>query len=557
MKIPSFMSWLRRFRAPPAVPTGTIATIKPDKKSKGISLQALMNLTSAVAPIKDTFVKYQMPELPPGVRPLVAPTRDTGLKLAHDEAPGMAFDDGGSLPLFGWLNGFNSFGCGMAFPGYPVLAELTQISEYRSPSETTSTEMTRKWIKIISKGSGDKADKITEIEKCMDEMKVRDMFRRAALLDGEFGRAQIIMNIKGQDDDDTRQLPLDISPQGVAKGSLLSLQCIEPYWSTPYSWNAMYPERADFYIPQSWYIMGRKTHSTRLLTFIGREVPDLLKPAYNFGGMSLTQLMQPYVTMWLRTRKSVNDLINNFSVTVLKTNLESTLQEGGDGMTLLKRIQLFIQTRGNQGLAAIDMTSEDIVKQDTSLASLDKLQSQSQEHMSAPCHIPLVKLFGVTPAGLNATSEGEIQVWYDFVRAMQENLYGPAIIILLKVIQLHLFGSIDDEISHEWVSLVEPSGKELAEIRGADATAGQGYVSAGVVSPDEERERLQNDPTSGYDNLNGPAPEPVVDPDVEFTAEAGAEQADAERQHSAEQADKQRDHDADTAARTAKAKTAA
>ncbi|WP_241502645.1 anti-CBASS protein Acb1 family protein [Bombella intestini] len=33
----------------------------------------------------------------------------------------------------------------------------------------------------------------------------------------------------------------------------------------------------------------------------------------------------------------------------------------------------------------------------------------------------LVKLFGITPNGLNASSEGEIRVFYDEIAAFQEN----------------------------------------------------------------------------------------------------------------------------------------
>lgn len=491
------------------------------------------------------FVEYKAPDLPPNVRPASAPASVTLAMDSRSNAiePGhMALDSAGGV--FGWLNQYNSLGCGLFFPGYPYLAELTQISEYRAPAETVSTEMTRKWVEIISKGGGDKSDKIAEITERMEELKVRDMFRRAALLDGEFGRAQIIFNFKGQTDDASRQLPLTIDSTGVKKGSLESIQCIEPYWSTPFSWNAMYPERADFYKPTSWYIMGRKTHTTRLLTFIAREVPDILKPSYNFGGISLSQLMQPYVDFWLRTRKSVNDLIRNFSITVLATDLSTTIQEGGDGSSLVARATLFTQNRDNQGLMLVNKDSEEIVKVNTPLSGLGELQAQAQEHMAAPAHIPLIKLFGVVPTGLNATGEGEIQVWYDHVHAMQENLYGPNFEIMLKVVQLDLYGAIDDDITSRWVPLDEPTQKELSEIRASDATAGTGYINAGVVSAEEERERLQNDPLSGYDNLSGPAPE-IEEP--EMPEDNTGDLAEMGNEHESGEADKQRDHEAEQA----------
>jgi hypothetical protein len=48
---------------------------------------------------------------------------------------------------------------------------------------------------------------------------------------------------------------------------------------------------------------------------------------------------------------------------------------------------------------AIDKDTEDFANVEKSLAGLDKLQAQAQEHMAAVCGIPLVILLGVTPTG--------------------------------------------------------------------------------------------------------------------------------------------------------------
>jgi hypothetical protein len=135
--------------------------------------------------------------------------------------------------------------------------------------------------------------------------------------------------------------------------------------------------------------------------------------------------------------------------------------------------------------------------------------------MAAPSHIPLVKLLGVTPTGLNASSEGEIKVFYDYVRALQQSVFAEHLKTVIEVIQLHLFGAIDDAITFEFVPLTSPSVKELSEIRKSDADAGVAYIQAGVVSPEEERERLMADPSSGYTNLAGPAPEPPPTPGLD------------------------------------------
>jgi phage-related protein (TIGR01555 family) len=494
----------RAFRAPSA-PAAPIA--RPQRP--GISLRALENLSGMLA-ADGTTRRYELPTLPPGVVP--SPGTPAPF-MAADEAPRMAMDDGYTAPGFGWLNQYNTLGCGLTFPGYAYLATLAQISEYRAPAEVMSTEMTRKWLKLVGKGEGDSAEKLKKIEDRLTELKVRDAFRRAAWQDDIFGRSQIYVRIRNQDDDVSRAKPLTIEAGGgVGVGDLLGFQVIEPYWTTPFSYNAQYPEQPSWYRPESWYIMGRKTHRTRLLPFISREVPDILKPAYNFGGVSMTQLMEPYVTMWLRTRKSVNDLVNIFSITTLATDMNATLSEGADGSDLIRRMQIFISNRDNKGLMLINKGTEEMGQQNTPLGTLDALQAQSQEHMAAPCHIPLIKLFGVVPTGLNATGEGEIQVWYDFVRSRQENLFGPQFDVILKLIQLDLFGSIDPNIGYEWVPLDEPTAKEKAEERKSDAERDTAYINASVVDPDEVREKLQRDPNSGYDNLSGPAPGPPALP---------------------------------------------
>ncbi len=545
---------LSRFKAAWRALVGTpdAPTEAPEKPQAGLKLSVLNNILEAIK-ADDTAprVTLKLPDLPPGVRPAKPLTKDDpGLFLAMDESPDIVMDGTMDLPAFGWLSNYNGLGCTLTFPGYPYLANLTQISEYRSPSEVISTEMTRKWLKLVRKGaaakkkpgdSGDAAaDKMEKIDARMVELKVRDKFRKAAWYDGIYGRGQIYIDIDKQDDEMGRQKPLMIDDNGgVGKGTLKGLTVIEPYWTTPYSYNASFPEKADYYVPQSWYIMGRKTHTTRLLPFISREVPDILKPAYNFGGISMSQLMEPYVNMWLRTRKSVNDLVNIFSIVTLSTDMNAALA-GGSGDSLTRRAQLFTAMRDNKGMLLINKNTEELGLQNVPLGTLDKLQAQAQEHMAAPCHIPLIKLFGVVPTGLNATGEGEIQIWYDFVKACQENLFGPQMDIVLKLIQLDLFGSVDDSIGYEWVPLDEPTAKEKAEERKSNADEAGVLIDKGVVDPDEAREKLQRDPNSGWDNLVGDAPEPpepelpTVDPTAEATMGHEAEQNDAQRDHEKE-----------------------
>ena len=270
--------------------------------------------------------------------PLQLPALPAGVKRAD-----MAMDDagGGGFPNLGYLNA-GTVAFGLYFPGYPWLAELAQRSEYRQPTETTAKELTRKWITFKSKGTSDKTEKIRQIENAFTEFNVREVFRKAATHDGFYGVGHVYVDIRGAD----KTLPLIIEAETLPKDSLLGFKNIEPVWCTPLVWNSTDPTAPDFYKPTAWMVLGQRIDASRMMQFISREVPDIIKPAYNFGGISLTQLISPYVDRWLRTADAVNRLICNFSIIFLQMDMTAALQEGNN-QGVLARIRNFTKTRDN------------------------------------------------------------------------------------------------------------------------------------------------------------------------------------------------------------------
>lgn len=466
---------------------------KPKPKSKppgplaaGMQISAL---TIAKALVKPTQMVERRVLCAPVLPERVLPPAD---QLASDH---VTYDSASSA----WGLAY-SRDCDLGFRGYQYLAELAQRSEYRSPAETIASEMTRKWIEFKAIGKGDKSKKISEIAAEFKRLGIQQAFRKIAELDSFFGRAQLHIRIKGQSTDARLVTPLVVSPETIAKGSLEGLTVVEPMWTTPNFYNAMDPLAPDFYKPKSWYIMGRLIHASRLLTFVAREVPDMLKPSYNFSGVSMTQLMEPYVNQWLRTRNSVSDMLHSFSISGIKTDLNATMS-GSEEETLVGRAELFNALRDSRGLMLLNKDTEDFFQFNVPLSGLDSLQAQAQEHMAAPSHIPLVKLLGVTPTGLNASSAGEIAVFYDFVLALQRHFFSPNLQIVLELVQLSLYGQIDKDIGFEYVPLTELTGEALSAIRKEATDGGCALIDRGVISPLEERERLASDPNSGYNNL--------------------------------------------------------
>lgn len=428
----------------------------------------------------------------------------------------------------GLYNG--AFFNGIQFMGYTYLAELAQRPEYRRFAEVTATEMTRRWIRIQSKSTDRKAresktDRIKQLEAEMERLDVQGCFRKMVELDGFFGRAHLYLDTGDTDKPEELMTSIGNGSNGITKlkfrgrkGYLKALKAVEPVWTYPAMYNAIDPLKDDWYKPQSWLVQGKELHHTRLLTFVGREVPDLLKPSYSFGGLSLSQMAKPYVDNWLRQRTAIGDLVVSFTQWILSTDLAALL--AADGSQLFDRATLFSNLKNNQGMMMINKDSEEFSNVTAPLGGLDSLQAQSQEHMCSVVGIPVVKLLGIQPAGLNASSEGELTTWYEWVEAYQEKFFTEKLHIVLDHIQMSLWGEVDQDITFSYEPLRVMSAKEKADLRKADAEAGASLIDHGVISPEEERARIAADPDTPYQGLeveDVPAAAPMEEEEGDYS----------------------------------------
>jgi len=487
------MNWFRRLWARQPAPVKEL-TLKQTDHGMVVGDVAISTMRRQ----QEKTQVFTLPTHPPGVGPA---------KTASGKS-GMAMDDG-IIQAQSWASQAiigSFFTEGVTFLGYAYLSELAQRPEYRIISETIATEMTRKWISFTSKDTeDDKTDRIKELEAEFERLHVRNMFARATQQDGFFGRGHIYIDTGDTDDPKELDKPIgggwdDLSKAKFSKKPIVSLKTVEAVWCYPTSYNSNNPLKDDWYNPQQWYAQQNIVHASRLITFIAREVPDLLKPTYSFGGLSLSQMAKPYVDNWLRNRQSASDLLNAFTTWVLKSNLATSIQ--GDGQQLFKRAELFNLTRANSGLMIVDKNSEEFENVSAPIAGVAELVAQSQEHMASVSHIPTVKLLGIQPAGLNADSEGVMRSFYDYIASCQEHQYRDKIHRLLGYVMYSLWGETDDQIGFKFEPLWALSEKDAAEVRKTDAETDQIHVDTGVLAPEEIRKRVAGDPDTPYAGLD-------------------------------------------------------
>lgn len=453
----------------------------------------------------DAYRPFDLPAFPPAAVP------PKSVLAKYQRKQGMAMDD---FPGASWASGFvgvPGFSEGQVFLGYPELAVLAQRAEYRRMVEIYAQEMTRKGFEWVAKSdkAGKKKDKNEKISKMKDWCAALnvDMTLRALVEgDGFFGRHHLYLDTGDVNDRNEMTMPIgngwdEWSKKKITpKHPILRFATVEAVWVYPLRYNTSDPLAPDWYKPSTWWALAREVHASRLIPYIGREVPDLLKSSYAFGGLSLSQMAKPYVDNWLNTRQSVADLIQAFSVMVLATDLAAALQAGGS--ELFERAELFNWMRDNRGLMLTNKDSEELTNVSAPLGGLHELQAQTQEHMASVDGFPFMKIFGFQPSGLNADSDAILRSFYDSVAARQEKTLTPVVHALNGFCQLSLFGELDPDIVHKWTPLWSLTEKEEAEVRKTDAETDSILIADGILHPEEVRERIANDEDSPYPEID-------------------------------------------------------
>ena len=279
----------------------------------------------------------------------------------------------------------------------------------------------------------------------------------------------------------------------------------------PGMYNASDPISPWFYKPMTWFALGREIHASRFLHFVQNE-PDaiLLKPVYNFGGIPQVQIALDYLVHFTGTREAAARLLKKFSLTVFKTNMQGVLY-GDDDADVVKRVRYFAHNRDNDGIELIDKEDEEIIQINTPLSGATDIVRQALEMLAAVWRQPLTKYLGISPGGMNATGESDMNNWYDYAAGQQVSICDPALDTTIKILELNSFGSVDPALTYSWRPLKKTTEAEQANINKTKADTDSVLMMSQAISPEEIRKRLSEDSDSGYAGIDPedvpPAPE--------------------------------------------------
>lgn len=290
------------------------------------------------------------------------------------------------------------------------------------------------------------------------------------------------------------------NPDGIKPGSYRGMTQIDPYWLAPEldMTDASDSASQHFYEPTWWRVNGKRVHRSHfVISRNGNDLPDLLKPSYYYGGISTTQLIYERVYAAERTANESPMLAMSKRLFTLKVD---TSKASADLNAFEAEIKQWMDFVNNFGVKVIG-GDEEINMIDTNLSGLDEVIMNQYQLVAAVADVPATKLLGTSPKGFNATGEYEMDSYHEFLESHQEDELTPIVERHTLCCQRSEKIAVGTDFEISWNPLDVLDGKEQAEINESKARTDQILAEKGAIDGYDIRQRIINDPDSGYNGI--------------------------------------------------------
>lgn len=311
------------------------------------------------------------------------------------------------------------------------------------------------------------------------------------------------MNIDGQDP----ATPLDV--RTIAKDQFLGLRVFDR-WQLQPDVATLVQSGRHAGLPASYQLIanldtgtvsGLRMHHSRIMRFIGIQLPVYQALQEQFWGESIVERIYDRLVSFDTATMGAANLIQKAHLrTVQIDKLREVLAAGGKAEeNLLAMFHHMRMLQTNEGLTLLDK-SDTFEAHSYTFSGLSDMILQFGQQISGATGIPLVRLFGQSPAGLNSTGESDLRMYYDNVRAQQESRMRDGLMTLLRVLHQSKFGTpAPENFDFDFEPLWQVSTKEKVELATSVSTAVGTAVEKGIIDPTTALQELKQ--SSDYTGL--------------------------------------------------------
>ncbi|MDH2581025.1 DUF1073 domain-containing protein [Acinetobacter baumannii] len=347
--------------------------------------------------------------------------------------------------------------------------------------DVVADDMTRKGVKL----NGLSTPKDSEmIDQEMDRLQVWDKLNKNIKWSRLYGGSLAVMMIDGQN------VSTPLNPNTIGKGQFKGLMVLDRWMVLPTLEDLVTEMGPDYGKPKYYDVItdsvglcNQRIHYSRVIRMDGVELPYWQSITENLWGQSVIERLEDRLTIFDSATLGAGQLVYKAHLRTYKVKkLREIIAAGGKFYdALVKQIQEIRMWQSNEGMTLMD-ADDAFETHQYSFTGLDNLLLQFGQQISGATGIPLVRLFGQSPAGLNATGESDLANYYDNINQQQEGRLRTPLQVLYAVLHMSVLGKpLPDSFSFKFASLWQLDDEKKANVAKGVTDAVLAAEEAGLI----------------------------------------------------------------------------
>lgn len=342
------------------------------------------------------------------------------------------------------------------------------------------------------------SDELNEIQETLRRTNLRQTMLRGLRWGRLYGGAAGIIMVSGQEDD--MSLPLDINAitQGAFRGLYIvdrwsgiypSYDMVEDEKDPDYGLPAFYEVHDDVYGGKSY-----RVHHSRVLRFTGIEMPYWEQIAEQYWGTSAIEAIYDELIKHDNVAHNIANLTFKANISVLQVeNLDQMFATSTS--THQRRMYAMLSAinalESSMGIRLVNK-GDDIQQLQYSFSGLPEVMDSAMMDMAGATAIPVTRLFGRSPAGMNSTGESDEKMYRQTLEQERSVHITPLLQKLLPIICISSIGRFPDGAEFKYPSLIELSLADKSDVVDRQSQAIERLFQANLIPGNTVLEAFRN-----------------------------------------------------------------
>jgi uncharacterized protein len=357
--------------------------------------------------------------------------------------------------------------------------------------DVIADDMTRAGVELKGEIEATDIERINEAATTLGLLNsVNDTVRWSRL----YGGAVMVPLIDGQD------MANPLQTGRIAPNQLKGFLVLDRWMVDPSLEKLVDEYGPDYGMPMFYRITGeapglrnKKVHHSRILRLEGDRLPYWQRVIENLWGTSVLERIYDRLVAFDSATQGGSQLVYKAWLRTMKIKgLREIVSAGGQKMVgLTKYVDMMRRFQGIEGITLIDGEDELVINEHGAFAGLAEALGEFGRQLGGALQIPLVRLFGESPGGLNATGESDLKTYYDGILQRQERNLRVPLTRFYRILAASEGIRLPDGFTLGFKPLWQMSDKDKAEIAEITTRTVVSAVESQLLTPAEGAQELK------------------------------------------------------------------